>query len=332
VLSRALCLHARFPVPKDLAPAKREGALRLKVMDWSPYAVPGVLFDWGEGEAGVWIWDRLKVEEAIREAGLDPKRVTVLPETVLAEPGLSGGRLSGGRLSGARLLAGLEGYEGQAWRAGGLVASRWWPEPPQAEEWRRFERAAGLPPELQSAEPPAAEAASWRRDPWARPRANWLALVQEAGPLRLGLAAAAVMLLPLAYEGAALARLSLKTAEAQARLTELGREAAPILSARGAALAALDCVRALLQLDPYPSQISLLAKVGAQLPPNGTALGDWSFQNGEVRFTLTHPSQLDSLEYVRRFEALQLFERVRAEPQGDGRLLVVQAKVKPQWP
>lgn len=327
MLSRALCLHARFPLPKDLAPAKREGALRLKVMEWSPYAVPGLLVDWGEGETGVWIWDRLSVEEQIRAAGLDPKRVTVLPETVLAEPGLSGGRPSGGRL-----LAGLEGYEGQAWRDGVLVASRWWPEPPAAQDWQRFERAAGLPPELQSAEPPAPEAAVWRRDPWARPRANWLALVQEAGPLRLGLAAAAVMLLPLAYEGAALARLSLKTAEAQARLVELGREAAPILNARGAALAALDCVRALLQLDPYPSQISLLAKVGAQLPPNGTALGDWSFQNGEVRFTLTHPSQLDSLEYVRRFEALQLFERVRAEPQGDGRVLVVQAKVKPQWP
>jgi hypothetical protein len=320
-LSRALCLYARFSVPKDLAAAKREAALRLKILEWSPYASPGLLIDWAENDAGVWIWDSLKVEEAIRAEGLDPKRVTVLPETALAEP----------QAEGARIVDGLEGLDGQAWRQGRLVASRWWPALPGAEEWRRFQRAAALAPGRQSVEPPEPEPAVWRQEPWVRSRRPLLALVNEAGRTRLAIAAAIVLALPMIYEGAALAHLKVRSARAEASLAQLRQRAEPVLRARTAAETALDCVRALLQLDPYPDQLALLAKVGGQLPPNGTALGDWSFQNGELRFTLTHSNPLDSSYYVRLFEALNMFERVRAEPQGDGRTLVIQAKVRPQW-
>lgn len=321
MLSRALCLYARFPVPKDLAAAKRDAALRLKILEWSPYASPGLLIDWAEADAGVWVWDAAKVEAAILGEGQDPKRMTVLPETALAEPGGEG----------ARIVAGLEGLDGQAWRQGRLVASRWWQEPPSPEEWRRFQRAAALAPGRQSAEPPEPEPAVWRQAPWVRSRRPFLALVNEAGRTRLAVAAAIVLTLPIVYEGGALAHLRLGAATAEARLAELRQRAEPVLRARTAAEVALDCVRALLQLDPYPAQLALLAKVGSQLPPNGTALGDWSYQNGELRFTLTHQNPLDSSFYVRLFEALQIFERVRAEPQGDGRTLVIQARVKPQW-
>ena len=321
MLARSLCLHARFPVPKDLPPAKREAALRLKILEWSPHASPGMLIDWDEAEAGVWVWDSLKVEEAIRTEGLDPKRVTVLPETALAEPGADG----------ARILAGLEGLEGQAWREGRLVASRWWPSLPSPEEWRRFQRAAALAPGMQSAVPPEPEPPLWRDTPWVRASHRWLTLVNEAGRMRLALAAAVILTLPIVYEGAALAHLKTRTLSAEATLSDLRRRADPVLRARLQAEAALDCVRALLLLAPYPDQLAMLAKVGGQLPPNGTALGDWSFQNGDLRFTLTHQNPLDSSYYVRLFEALQIFERVRAEPQGDGRTLVIFAKAKPQW-
>lgn len=321
MLARSLCLHARFPVPKDLPPAKREAALRLKILEWSPHASPGMLIDWAETEAGVWIWDSQKVEETIRAAGLDPKRMTILPETALAEPGADG----------ARIVAGLEGLEGQTWREGRLTASRWWPSPPSAEEWRRFQRAAALAPDLQSAVPPEPAPSLWRDTPWVRTNRRWLALVNEAGRMRLALAAAVILTLPIVYEGAALAHLKTRTFSAEATLSDLRRRADPVIKARLQAEAALDCVRALLQLDPYPDQLALLAKVGGQLPPNGTALGDWSFQNGDLRFTLTHQNPLDSSYYVRLFEALQIFERVRAEPQGDGKTLVIFAKAKPQW-
>ena len=140
-----------------------------------------------------------------------------------------------------------------------------------------------------------------------------------------------MLALPIVYEGAALAHLKMKTAAAETTLAGLRRQADPVLRARLQAEAAMDCVRALLQLSPYPDQLALLAKVGGQLPPNGTALGDWSFQNSDLRFTLTHQNPLDSSLYVRLFEALLIFERVRAEPQGDGKTLVIFAKVKPQW-
>jgi hypothetical protein len=321
VLSRSLCLYARFTVPKDLPPAKREAALRLKILEWSPHAAPGVLIDWAETEAGVWIWDQVRVEEAMRGQGLDPKRVAVLPETALAEP----------LGEGARILAALEGLEGQAWREGHLIASRWWPDLPTAEEWRRFQRAAALPPGMQSAVPPAPESPSFRDAPWPRTKRRWLAVVHEAGRTRLAVAAMVVLALPFAYEGTALARLKLKTASVERSLADLRQKADPVMRARLAAQTAMECVRALLVLDPYPDQLALLAKVGGQLPPNGTTLGDWSFQNGELRFTVAHPNPLDSSLFVRLFEALNMFERVRAEPQGDGKVLVIQAKLRPQW-
>jgi hypothetical protein len=321
VLSRSLCLHACFAVPRELAPAKREAALRLKILEWSPHGTPGILIDWSEAEAGVWVWDQTAVEEAMRAEGLDPKRVPVLPETALAEPGSEG----------ARLVASLDGVEGQAWRDGHLVASRWWPAPPAPEEWRRFQRAAALAPSAQSETPPAPEPPRFLDAPWPRTRRRWLALVEGAGPARLAFALLVVLALPLAYEGAALVRLTLAARAAEASLADLRRKADPVTQARLRAEAAMDCVRQLLQLDPYPDQLTLLARVGGQLPPNGTALGDWSFQNGELRFTLTHQVPLDSSHYVRLFEALQIFERVRAEPQGDGRTLAIQARLKPQW-
>lgn len=321
MLARSLCLYARFSVPKELAPARREAALRLKILEWSPHASPGLMIDWDDAEAGVWIWDQAKVEAAVLSQGLDPKRVTVLPETALALPGSEGARIS----------AGLEGLEGQAWRAGRLVASRWWPALPTPEEWRRFQRAAALAPGVQSAVPPEPEPPVWGDAPWPRTRRRWLAVVNEAGRTRLALAALIVLALPLIYEAAALARLELKTASAEATLADLRRKADPVMRARLQAEAAIECVRALLRLDPYPDPLALLAKVGGQLPPNGTALGDWSFQNGELRFTVTHQNPLDSSHYVRLFEALHIFERVRAEPQGDGKTLVIQARLRAQW-
>ena len=321
VLARSLCLYARFTVPKDLTPAKREAALRLKILEWSPYATPGMLIDWAETEAGVWIWDQAKVDEAIRAQGLDPKRVAVLPETALAEPAENG----------ARIVASIEGLEGQAWREGQLIASRWWQELPAPEEWRRFQRAAALPPGMQSAQPPEPETVPFRDAPWPRTRRRWLAMVQDAGRTRLAVAAMVVLALPLAYESAALVRLTLKTASVERSLADLRRQADPVIRARLAAQTAMECVRQLLALDPYPDQLALLAKIGGQLPPNGTTLGDWSFQNGELRFTVQHQNPLDSSQYVRLFEALNMFERVRAEPQGDGKVLVIQAKLKPQW-
>jgi len=321
VLSRALCLYARFSVPKELSLARREAALRLKVLEWSPYAVFGMLIDWAEAEAGVWIWDQAKVEEAMRGQGLDPSRVSVLPETALAEP----------LAEGTRVVAGIEGFEGQAWQEGQLVASRWWQTAPPPEEWRFFQRAASLPAARQSATMPEPEPVSFRGFPWPRTRRRWLAVVNEAGRARLMAAALVVLALPLVYEGAALAQIKLKTVQAEATLADLRQRAGPVMRARLSAQTAMECVRALLLLDPYPDQLSLLATVGGQLLPNGTALGDWSFQNGELRFTVTHQNPLDSSQYVRLFEALKIFEQVRAEPQGDGKILMIRAKLRPQW-
>ncbi|HLO96373.1 MAG TPA: hypothetical protein VK195_18850 [Burkholderiaceae bacterium] len=44
---------------------------------------------------------------------------------------------------GLRLVRCLKGVEGQSWKSGRLEHSRWWAEPPSANEWMAFARAAG---------------------------------------------------------------------------------------------------------------------------------------------------------------------------------------------
>jgi hypothetical protein len=309
ILGRSLCHYSSFVLPAGLSQVKREAALRLKVLEWSPFQDPGMLVDWHADRAGVWVWDRQAIDDAIRAAGETPRRIRVLPDSTIVEPATDG----------VRLVAGLEGLEGQVWRNETLIASRWWPSSPNGSEWLRFQRAASVHGEEIRAQPPAPVTPEVRAVPWVRSAGLGLARIYEIGPVRLAAAAGTVLLLPILYHGATLAKVVGAAGRAEAELVRAREDAAPVAIARGAALADLDCVDA------------LLARVGGQLPANGTALGDWTFQNGDLRFTLTNQAPLDASFFVRLFEASHLFERVTAEPSGDGRLLTVVAKVKPSW-
>ena len=69
--------------------------------------------------------------------------------------------------------------------------------------------------------------------------------------------------------------------------------------------AALDAVRRLQALTPYPSQIELWAKVSDDIiPRNGTKVTDWVYQAGQLEFTVSAPTGVDAPNYIKAFQAV----------------------------
>jgi hypothetical protein len=66
-------------------------------------------------------------------------------------------------------------------------------------------------------------------------------------------------------------------------------------------------------LNPFPSQFELFAKVAEKLPTNGARIVGWSYQQGELQFTIFSPSSIDILFYVKTYSAVDGFTDVTAK-------------------
>lgn len=140
--------------------------------------------------------------------------------------------------NGARLVHGLSGYEGQIWIDQNLVASRWWLNPPSAESWDVFIRAAqdGLgamdyPLPVASAVPWRADIAPFTLDPdqlsyWFSPR-------------NLGAVIGTALACGLLFLGAGYVRNSLTLSKTNAAMEGLSTETQLILSQQRRAVANL---------------------------------------------------------------------------------------------
>jgi hypothetical protein len=103
-------------------------------------------------------------------------------------------------------------------------------------------------------------------------------------------------------------------AEIDNRLGEAQHRAAPVIADREGALANLDYLAGFAKLDPYPPQLSLLARVAENLPSNGAQLASWAYQSGDLQFTVFSPaSSLDILFYVKAYSSVPGFTDVAAE-------------------
>jgi hypothetical protein len=319
LLSRALCRYRIFPLLEDPNAAKRMAALDLRITEWSPYAdTARLVYDDGK-RVGVWIWDRAAVDAQVEAAGLRPDRVTVLPETALQMRGQNG----------LRHVQCFDGSEGQYWVDGLMVSSRWWSVPPDDAEWVRFQRAAGVPPEaaLESAGTP--ELLPELPKPWVTGstlRASRSAF--RAGPAYLALGAAYLLVIGV-YLGQS-ATNTLEVGSMESDLAAATHAALPRAGERNEALTALDSVRRLRALAPYPSQLELWGKVSDVLPRNGTKVTDWNYQPGQLEFTVSAPSGVDAPAYIKAFQAIPGFGSVSADHVGGDKVLRVKLKVAEQ--
>jgi hypothetical protein len=275
-------------------------AAALKAREWAPYSETGYHVDLNGDTARIWVWDAARVRDAMLTLRVRPGRITVLPETALQAR----------REDGLHLIECLEGVEGQFWAEGELKASRWWSETPASDQWLEFVRATGtvvhsLPP-VPVPEPPI-----WRSRPWTN---SGTGLELERRGREAALAGAALVVAGYAYLGGGLARDARSLAEVDDRLRAAQRRAAPVIADREQALASLDYLTGFAKLDPYPPQLSILARVAENLPSNGAQLVAWSYQAGDLQFTVFSPaSYLDILFYVKTYSSVPGFTDVTAE-------------------
>lgn len=312
IVSRSLCGFRLFRVPEAGRTNLRDFAA-LKAREWAPYSEVGFHAHVTDDAVRIWAWDGARVADAMSAAGISRSRTAVLPETALRD------RLD----DGLHLVRCTDGFEGQFWSGGELNASRWWPQAPSREQWVEFQRATGMPP---STESPPVEDPEWRSRRWTN-SGEGLGYGVERHSRELALAGVAVLLAGYGYFGAALAHHSLQLSDIQDRLQQAEQQAGPVLADRERALANLKFLNDFAKLNPYPSQLMLFAKVAEKLPLNGARITAWSYEQGELQFTVLSPSAVDILFYVKAYSAVDGFTDVTANTAENDQTLRVKLRV-----
>jgi hypothetical protein len=299
LVSRSLCAFRLFQLA-NVGRNELKDAAALKAREWAPYEDPGYHLHLTGEAARIWVWDAARVRGAMQAIGVRPGRIAVLPETAIQAR----------HEDGLHLVECLEGVEGQFWAEGELKASRWWPNAPSPEQWLEFVRATGVVVHTLPEVPPLEEPV-WRSRAWTN---SGTGLELERRGREVALAGGALMLAAYAYLGGSLVRDARSFAEIDNRLGEAQRRAAPVIADREQALANLDYLSGFAKLDPYPSQLTVLARVAENLPSNGSQLAAWSYQAGDLQFTVFSPaSSLDILFYVKTYSSVPGFTDVAAE-------------------
>jgi hypothetical protein len=313
-----------FEVAEGLSEAKRKSALGLLVRKWSPYPSTGFMAHWVGRRATVYAWDSAKVESAILEAGLSLNRCVVWPETFLRDP----------IQNGARLARMTDGYEGQVWRDGLLVATRWWPEAPQSQAWVMFLRSAGADLSQVDLLKPQPVDSTMAAFPWtvaAAPITDVWSLLQNE---RAAAIAATIVLVPFIYLIAQAGILGIATGHVSGAMSDLSGANQSIRLERSEALANLDTIQRYLSLEPYPSQFELLADARHVLVPANVTITEWLYDSGNIEMSVRGDTPLDATFYIEAFEKDPAFSNVTAttENQGNQLRLHMQANPKARFP
>jgi hypothetical protein len=315
VVARSLCAFRVFRLPEAERSNLKDFAA-LKVREWAPYEEVGFHLHLTQDTARIWAWDAARVRDGMLAMGITPGRLTVIPETAVHERAGDG----------VHLLACLDGFEGQVWSQGELKAGRWWAERPNPEQWLEFQRAAGLvTPSLDNAL--NAVQPLWRARAWTNSGSSWGFGIERRGR-EVAIAVAGLLLTGYCYLGGSLARDAWLLSQVEDRVQSAEQRSAPAAADRERALANLKFLNDFAKLSAYPSQLELLARVAEKLPANGARIIAWSYQNGDLQFTVFSPaSSIDVLFYVKTYSTVERFTDVTADRAEGNRSIRVKARV-----
>ena len=311
VISRGLCYYRLFSLT-DIPAARRDSVLQLKIKQWSPFKNYANYSIWRDGHAQVWIWDQQQQQNRLMEMGL--KKATCFPETALQTRPTT---------DTVQLLQCLEGVEGQIWKEGLLMGSRWWAQRPPETEWAHFQRAHSLPAAHNV--PTPIEQPLLKR-PWGRTkkRLSQFQLYQERIWVMGG---TVIFTIVLTWQMISVWKWQQATEQLHAQIEELNESITPILTARNQAISEKTLLEQLLALTPDPSQLELMTKIAEKLPRQNTKLIQWFYQTGELRFTI-ETQKLDHTFYVETFQALPLFREVKAETGREPNQIIISMRLE----
>jgi hypothetical protein len=319
VVSRALCRVFKVPPLPEGSTARQLEALDLQIARLSPFSETGSHAHFGAHCVNLWLWDAQVARETAAAIGIDARRVPAVPETALRPSA-----------AGIRLVECLDGVEGQYWENGDLAASRWWPTLPDSRAWVLFQRGASLPAEQITPNPPPVTRLEWLDRPWTNAGPNgWIGL-NAFDPQLVAAGIGLVFLIGYGYLSAEWLRLAWDTHRAEAAIAARSRQFAPVIEARRAALNNAATVRRLHDLDRYPGQLAMMARVAEKLPHNETHLTEWSYDDGKLEITVAADHPLDSVYFVRALERVADFKNVTAERARSDKSLHIRLVVEPR--
>lgn len=313
LVGRELCLF--LCVDAERIPLRqRRDFVAMAVRRAAPFPDPRIELAWQGSQALAWYWSDARVDAlaggARRQDGFRAEAVFV------GEPAQDG----------AQLLQLAHGVEARLWKSGRLLASRWWPGPPDEDAWRTFTRGAGFEPG--TAPMPPTMPAPIQDRPWCAAGTQTDVLGQLAPRLpALGAGLACLLAGAFAWQLGGLVRAWWELRDAGQRATALEAELEPVLQAREQAEAARAGAEALLALRPPVPQLRLMAEAQRLMADSQWLPDLWAQPNPEtieVRFSA--PS-LDSESIVAAWEASPYFEEVSPSLSRQGDAMTLRARV-----
>lgn len=320
IIGRRFLRHNLFEVADTLPEGKRRSALALLVRKWSPFADTEFAVQWRGTKASVYAWDNTEINNAITAAGEDPRRCTPWPETFFRPP----------RDDGAGLAEMAEGVEGQVWKQGLLVATRWWPAAPPAREWMMFLRGAGLDLTQAPDSLPVQANGALLTVPWTAqntPITNVWGLVQNS---RVAAIAATIVAAPFFYFLAQAAVLAVGTLRAEGAIASMNVANQSLRADRTSALANLDTVDSYLSLEKFPPQFGLMAAATDLIKDKNVSIGEWTFDSGNLDLVLQADHALDAALFIEAFERDEHFSGVSGTLGNQERELRLRMQVDPR--
>lgn len=319
IVARSLCRFFTVPLLREVSRSRQLDMLALEVKRLSPFEETGSHLHMGDDFAGIWLWDQAVTRAAATAIGAEMSGLRVVPETAMLPPGTDG----------ARLIETLDGIEGQHWVAGCLAASRWWRVVPDDHAWVRFQRGASLAPERLGGAAPQPIQLPWLTRPWTRTRQPRSFDLAETDMRLVAASIAAALMIVYGYQGAEWLRVTGNVGELG---DEIGRRSAaiePLLDARTRALDNQSAIRVLSELDRFPRQLSLMARVTEVLPAGQTRLTDWVYDRDQLDLGIAGDQPLDVVKLVRSLERLDHFKSVAAERTGTNNSLRLHVTLDP---
>lgn len=297
IISRELCHFETMPIAPGGQSLRRLKAVQLSAKARTPIANPAFYFDWGQDRIGIWSWPQSLT------AGIANFEGEALPETVLHPP----------LENGFRLVAAIDGYEGQVWKNAQLVASRWWPEHPDLQNWSAFLRASRVSDGAVTV--PEALSVEFKKQP-LNPQPYSMLWERVRGISARDIAALGLVLLaaPGLFLFGQWANLSQSQHALSAELAVLTQETAEISTVRQNAQQASNELAAYASTLNRRHPAASLASVSEELARFSIRLDFFEQTETDLTLTLQATEDFAPEALVRAMESIPLLNNVQLEP------------------
>ena len=294
IISRALCHFEPAAAPRARSDFRALQAVELAKTARTPYRNPAYHLDWGEGSVGVWSWPADLTDK------LDGFEGRAAPETVLKDRG-----------DGPRLVRCLDGFEGQVFENGELVASRWWPLQPDETQWRSFVRGARGDIDAGSPAPITLDMAAAARP---APLLQRLDGLRRSGWRDIAALAVVAFLAPGLFLAGQAVHLCLQARSLSSELEVLREDAAELSAARSAAQQSIATLQTYSAAIDTPHPAFLLAEFIDVITQFEADLSEFEVRDGRLTAAISTPSGFQPAPLVQALENGTLFSELRIEP------------------